>query len=71
MKTLLIATVLAATKPERSGMSQAFHDAWDGFVTGVEAIIRHSGRALLLLICFGIVLLVGRGGWRVARRRLV
>jgi hypothetical protein len=62
--------VKATTKP-RSGISQAFHDAWDGFVTGVEAIISHSGRALLWLLSLGLLLLVARGGWRVARRRMV
>jgi hypothetical protein len=62
--------VKATTKP-RSGISQAFHDAWDGFVTGVESIIAHSGRVLLVLICVGILLLIARGGWRVARRRMV
>ncbi|MCW2570581.1 MAG: hypothetical protein JWO88_639 [Frankiales bacterium] len=62
--------VKATTKP-RSGISQAFHDAWDGFVTGVEAIISHSGRALLWLLSLGLLLLIARGGWRVARRRMV
>ncbi|MCU1589107.1 MAG: hypothetical protein JWP11_363 [Frankiales bacterium] len=63
--------VVKVTDKPRSGLSQAFHDAWDGFVTGVEAIIRDSGRALLVLLCIGLVLLVGRGGWRVARRWMV
>lgn len=62
--------VTATTKP-RSGLSQAIVDAKDGFVGGVEAIIRHSGGFLLFLICAGLVLLVGRLGWRVARRRMV
>jgi hypothetical protein len=62
--------VVRAEKPQ-SGLSQAFHDAWDGFVTGVEAIIRHSGRALLLLLCLVVALAIGRSGWRVARRRMV
>jgi hypothetical protein len=62
--------IVRAEKP-RSGLSQAFHDAWDGFVTGVEAIIRHSGRALLLLLCLVVALAIGRSGWRVARRRMV
>jgi hypothetical protein len=62
--------VKATTKP-RSGISQAFHDAWDGFVSGVESIIARSGRALLVLICIGLLLLIARGGWRVARRRMV
>jgi hypothetical protein len=62
--------VKATTKP-RSGISQAWHNAIDGFVTGVEAIISHSGRALLWLLCIGAVALVLRSGVRVARRRMV
>lgn len=63
--------VVKVTQQPRSGLSQAFHDAWDGFVTGVEAIISHSGRALLWLLSLGLLLLAARGGWRVARRRMV
>ena len=55
----------------RGGFSQAVHDAKDGFVTGVESIVSHSGRALLWLICLGVLALIARGGWKVARRRLV
>jgi hypothetical protein len=62
--------VVKATKP-RSGLSQAFIDAKDGFVTGVESLISHSGRALLWLLCIGVLVVFLRGGWRVARRRLV
>src|SRR3954447_745255 len=55
----------------RNGLSQAVHDAKDGFVTGVESIVRHSGRALLWVICLiGLAFLV-RGGWKVARRSMV
>jgi hypothetical protein len=63
--------VVKATNKPRSGISQAFTDARDGFVNGVEAIIRHSGGFLLFLICAGVVLLLGRLSWRVARRRMV
>jgi hypothetical protein len=63
--------VVKVTQQPRSGLSQSFHDAWDGFVTGVEAIISHSGRALLWLLSLGLLLLAARGGWRVARRRMV
>ena len=55
----------------RNGLSQALHDAKDGFVTGIESIIRHSGRALLWLICLGALFLLARGTWKVARRSLV
>lgn len=63
--------VVKATSKPRSGLSQAFHDAKDGFVSGVEAIIRHSGGFLLLVLCLAVVLAVGRLTWRVARRRMV
>ena len=56
---------------ERSGLAQALSDAKDGFVTGVEAIVRHSGRAVLWLLCLGVLLLGARVVWKVARRRLV
>ena len=62
--------VKATTKP-RSGISQAFENAKDGFVTGVESIISHSGRALLWLLCIAVIAMLLRSGWRVARRRLV
>jgi hypothetical protein len=62
--------VKATTKP-RSGISQAFENAKDGFTTGVESIISHSGRALLWLVCIGVIWLFLRSGWRVARRRMV
>ena len=63
--------VVTATTRPRSGLSQAFADARNGFVSGVEAIIRHSGGFLLFVICLTCGLLIGRLGWRVARRRLV
>ena len=56
---------------ERSGLAEALSDAKDGFVTGVEAIVRHSGRAVLWLLCLGVLVLGGRAAWKVARRRLV
>ncbi len=62
--------VVKAAEP-RSGLSQAFRDAGNGFVTGVEGLIRHSGRAVLVLICLAIAFGVGRTAWRVARRRMV
>jgi hypothetical protein len=63
--------VVTATQRPRSGLSQAFIDAKNGFVSGVEAIIRHSGGFLLFLLCAAVVLAVGRLTWRVARRRMV
>jgi hypothetical protein len=61
---------LAATKAP-SGLSKAWDDAVHGFTSGVESLIAHSGRALLVLMVAGVALLVLRLGWRVARRRLV
>lgn len=51
------------------GLGQAWRDARAGFVDGVEAIVRHSGRVLLLLLCVGIVGLLAGGVLKVARRR--
>jgi hypothetical protein len=55
----------------KSGLSQAFDRAQHGFSSGVEGMIAHSGRALLLLIVGGIGFVLARLGWRLARRRLV
>ena len=63
--------VIKVTQKPRSGLVQAFSDAKDGFVGGVEAIIRNSGGFLLFLICLAVVLVIGRSGWRLARRRMV
>ncbi|MDT7573498.1 MAG: hypothetical protein QOE05_3672 [Actinomycetota bacterium] len=62
--------VKATTKP-RSGISQAFENAKDGFVSGVESIISHSGRAVLWLVCLAALAVFLRSGFRVARRRMV
>ncbi len=50
---------------------KAFREAWEGFTSGVEALVAASGRALLVLMCLLVVLVVGRLGWRASRRRLV
>ena len=52
----------------RSGLSQALHDATHGFITGVQSLIRHSGRALLVLLVLGAVsaCFAPAGGWRGA-----
>jgi hypothetical protein len=63
--------VVVLAKAPRSGLSQALHDAKDGFLTGVEAIVRHSGRALVWVLFLTLAVVVGRLGWKVARRRLV
>lgn len=63
----------ALTKAEKpdDGLGKAFADAWDGFTSGVEGLIRVSGRAVLLLICAVLAYVVLRLGWRASRRRLV
>ena len=53
------------------GLSKAFSDAWTGFTTGVEALVRLSGRGVLLVLCLAVAFVVLRLGWRVSRRRLV
>jgi len=56
---------------EPSGWSKAWHDAKHGFSSGVQRLIAGSGRPLLVLLCGAALLLLGRTGWRLARRRLV
>lgn len=56
---------------EQSGWSKAWHNAGHGFTSGVESLIAHSGRALLVLIVGLLALLLARSGWRLARRRLI
>jgi hypothetical protein len=67
------AVVPTKAKPvqHQSGLSKAWHRAVDGFVTGVEALIARSGRAVLVLIVLVIGLGVLRAAWKVGRRRLV
>jgi hypothetical protein len=59
------------TTSPRSGWSKAWHDATHGFTSGVQAIVAGSGRALLVLLVGAVLLVMARGGWRLARRRLV
>jgi hypothetical protein len=59
------------TTPSRRGWSKAWHDATHGFSSGLQAIVAGSGRALLVLLVGAVLLAMARGGWRLARRRLV
>jgi hypothetical protein len=62
----------AVAKAEVQGdLSKSWDEAKDGFTSGIEALIAHSGRALLVLIIAAVGLVVLRFGWRLARRRLV
>lgn len=54
-----------------NGLVQALHDAGRGFATGVEGLVRLSGRGALLLLCLAVVWALARAGWRLTRRRLV
>ncbi|MCW2606283.1 MAG: hypothetical protein JWO60_976 [Frankiales bacterium] len=62
--------VAQAAEPD-TGLSKAFRDAGTGFTTGVEALVRLSGRGLLVLLLLGLTLAVLRVGWRLSRRRLL
>jgi hypothetical protein len=75
---LATVTVTVSEKPKsvaaakaQSGLSKSWDNAKDGFTSGVESLISHSGRALLVLIVGALGLLVLRSGYRLARRRLV
>lgn len=61
----------ALIKTEPTGFSKAWSDARHGFSSGVESLVAHSGRALLVLLVALALLALGRVGWRVARRRLL
>lgn len=62
--------VTRVDKPD-NGLTKAFKDAGSGFTGGVEALVRNSGRAVLLVLCLAVTLVVLRLGWRIGRRRLV
>ena len=55
----------------QSGLSKALHDARHGFTNGVEAIIGHSGTALLLLLIAAAAVVAVRFSWPRLRRRFV
>jgi hypothetical protein len=55
----------------KGGWSKAWDDAQHGFSSGLQRIVADSGRALLVLLVGAVLLLLGRSGWRLARRRLV
>jgi phosphoglycerol transferase MdoB-like AlkP superfamily enzyme len=54
---------------QRSGLEKAWHDAVSGFVAGFEWLIRISGPALFVVLLLGLVLALGRVGWRATNRR--
>ena len=54
-----------------SGLSTAWHDSIGGFVTGFESLVRAAGPALFAVLCLAVLFLLGRFGWRAARRRML
>jgi hypothetical protein len=58
------------TDHHRSGIARAWDDGVGGFVRGIEAVLAHSGTALLVVMLLGLAALAGRGGWRVVRKRV-
>ena len=65
------AAVAAKPVHRQNGLSKAWHSAVTGFVTGVEALVARSGRALLVLLVLLVAAVVLRSGWRLGRRRFV
>jgi hypothetical protein len=63
--------VKLVAEAKQSGLSTSWDRAKHGFTSGVESLIAHSGRALLVLIVGVLGLLVLRVAWRLARRRLL
>lgn len=61
--------MLLTTEP--SGWSKAWDDATGGFTSGIQALIAHSGRTLLVLLVGAALFLLGRPLWHRARRSLV
>jgi hypothetical protein len=69
--TLEVSVAGPTTRPSRprspdTGQFQAFSDAGTGFSTGVEALVRLSGRGLLRVLLAGQAYVVGRLAWRTA-----
>ena len=62
---------LAKVVAPESGLSKAVHDARDGFAHGVEALVRLSGPALLVVLLLAAAFGLYRAGRRAVRRRLV
>lgn len=55
--------------PVDGGLGDALHDARDGFVAGLAALVRLSGPALLLALCLGAVLGLAHVVQRARQRR--
>ncbi|MBW3555950.1 MAG: DUF4349 domain-containing protein [Actinobacteria bacterium] len=57
--------------PERDGLAGAWDDARRGFVGGLEAIVRGSGTALILVLSLAAVAFATRGVWLMVGRRWI
>jgi hypothetical protein len=55
----------------QSGLARAWHDGIDGFVSGVEWLIRIAGTTLFVLLFVAALVLLGRWAWRAGRRRML
>ena len=51
-----------------SGMVRAWHDSVDGFVAGVEGLVRVAGPILFALLLLGLAITGGRALWRRLQR---
>lgn len=55
----------------RSGLSKAWHDGVNGFISGFEWLIRLAGPVLFAVLFLGFVLVAGRWTRRAVRRRRI
>ncbi|HEV3213590.1 MAG TPA: DUF4349 domain-containing protein [Acidimicrobiales bacterium] len=60
-----------STSAAASGLATAWHDSIGGFVRGFEWLVRAAGPAIFALLCLLVLLVLGRLGWRAARRRML
>jgi hypothetical protein len=54
-----------------SGLGKAWHDGIHGFVAGFDWLVRIAGPTLFVLLCLAVLAVLGRFGWRAARRRML
>lgn len=58
-------------KHQGSALGSAWHHSWTGFVSGFEFVLKIAGPVLFILLLLGALWLLGRLGWRAARRRMI
>ncbi|MHB8438289.1 MAG: DUF4349 domain-containing protein [Acidimicrobiales bacterium] len=61
--------IVAPRPVPESGIASAWHSAVNGFVSGVEGVIRVAGPLLFALLLIGALVVAGRGLWRMRGRR--